>query len=447
MNITSTPSSSLDGVITIQLQEEDYLPHVTQRLLEKRATARMKGFRPGQVPISLLRKKYGNKLLFEVSMRLALQPLYNHLENQNLIAMPIMVDSTFEHADFIDIEHPGVLEFKFMYGLRPTIDFAPLAQINVNHYKITAASKDHIADYIHHLRVSYGKLEEVSVAEKEDMLYVSFCDAEAPSKSVYLPVTGMQLGDEDFNFVGYKPGDTFTLDFGADKQIKLPNNNEHYDAVKPYFNGCKGQYELEVKKVVHITPADIDDVLQNKQDANSNENLATLQDLEACIGEVFIEQAQSIADRMLVDDLHRQAVHHVTFELPADFMKAKLEQDAEIHNEEVCDYESAKDYLSWKLLREEICNFHNCLPTTTQIAQCILDKCPEFAQGKNLEAFVDALEHSIQAGNPHYIYTSFYNTICATAAIEIIKQQATIHNTSVTTSEFEAHLKKKSKNQ
>ncbi len=447
MDITSTPSSPLDEVTTIELQEADYLPQVTQRLQRERATMHMKGFRPGQIPISLVKKRYGDKLLFEVSVKLAYQKLYDQLGNKDLIDKPIMVESTFEDAAIMDVDHPGVLTFTFIYGIKPVIDLAPLDQIQVDHYQIKEITEEHMAGFIHRLQLHYGTQEEVPVAEKEDMLKVSVNNAKGAPKEMHLPVTGMQLGDEELSFVGFKPGDTFTLDFGTGKQLQVPTNNYYYDEAMEYFYGSKGPYDLKVQQILHITLADIDDILEEDKEAFPNEESPTLETLKTLIRNSYLKETQHQADSILREDIKKQAMQHVTFDLPYNFIQQKLEHEAQIRNDEAKDYDKTVSYLRWHLLQQAICHAHNTVPTPTDIAHALLTlyaahhhQKATFDEEKDIAPLAKEIEDSIQSERPDPLYVHLYNFMCEDFATEMIKKQATIHTKPITVEELDAYI-------
>lgn len=452
MDITSTPSCSLDGVTTIELQEADYLPQVSQRLQRERATMHMKGFRPGQIPISVMKKRYGDKLLFEVSVKLAYQKLYDQLENKDLIDKPIIVDSTFENEANMDLDHPGVLAFTFIYGIKPAIDLEKLEQIQVNHYQVTEITEDHMEEFMHRVRLQYGTQTEVPVAEKEDMLKVSINHAKGAPKEMHLPATGMQLGDEELSFVGFKPGDTFTLDFCTGKSLQLPTNNYYYDEAMTYFYGCQEPYDLKVQQILHVTLADISDILAQDKEALPHEEAPTLETLKTLIRNSYLKETQRQADSILREDIKTQAMQHVTFDLPYNFIQQKLEQEAQLRNEDAKDYDKTVNYLRWHLLREEICHVNNAFPTPRDIARLIfaLDTAynqeASYDEEKDIAPLAKQIEHSLQSQKPDPLYTHLYNLLCDAFATKTIQKQATIHAKPITVEELDAYvLEKRSK--
>jgi trigger factor len=462
MDIISKPYSALDGVITIQFHEEDYLPIIAKNIQAERAKMSMKGFRTGQVPTSLVKKIYGHKLLFDVTLKLALQELSNYLENQQLLSMPIMLNSTFDTADHIDVENPGILEFSFIYALKPNIDLSTLKEIHVNRYEITEISDNYVMDYIHKMRILYGTKEEIPVATKEDMLYVSFYDADETQHEVYLPAEGMQLGDRNFSFVDLKPGDTFTVDFGlGEAYLQLPTDNHYYDKTESKFHHCSGEYNLEVKKIYQITLVGIDDVLAKHPFPRKNGS--TLEAFKAYIRDHFIQEVQQCADNIVANEIEKLVIEHLTFDLPNNFIKTKLERDSmQDEDEDEGDEEDEEDkeqdtdseigsveekLIRWTLLKDEVCKIYDRVPKANNIALYIRTTRPDYEKHKSIEKLTEEIKQNLNSNTPNKLYSSVNVFFRDIEARKLLTNLVTLHTEQKTVAEFEEYLREKNKKQ
>ena len=59
MNISIESRDDLSAVITINIDKEDYSSKVDKILNDYKKSAKIPGFRKGQVPISIVKKQYG----------------------------------------------------------------------------------------------------------------------------------------------------------------------------------------------------------------------------------------------------------------------------------------------------------------------------------------------------------------------------------------------------
>jgi trigger factor len=65
MNISLNKASDLQGRLTVVVTEADYKEKVEAKLKDYRKKASIKGFRPGMVPATLIKKLYGQSALVD----------------------------------------------------------------------------------------------------------------------------------------------------------------------------------------------------------------------------------------------------------------------------------------------------------------------------------------------------------------------------------------------
>ena len=65
MNITRENIDELNGLIRISIEKADYEASVEASLSEYRKKANMPGFRPGKIPVGLVKKMYGKAALVD----------------------------------------------------------------------------------------------------------------------------------------------------------------------------------------------------------------------------------------------------------------------------------------------------------------------------------------------------------------------------------------------
>ena len=63
MNIEREETGTLTATLKVKLLPEDYSPGVEKALKEQRKNAVLPGFRPGQVPMTIIKKRVGRTLL------------------------------------------------------------------------------------------------------------------------------------------------------------------------------------------------------------------------------------------------------------------------------------------------------------------------------------------------------------------------------------------------
>src|SRR5258707_12125956 len=113
MNVTETSAEGLKRELTITIPADEVEDKITRRLGEIAQSVRIPGFRPGKVPLPLLRKRYGPAVRHEVLESTVQGSSAEAMREQNLRpALPPRVEivSAVEGAD---------LEYKMSVELLP----------------------------------------------------------------------------------------------------------------------------------------------------------------------------------------------------------------------------------------------------------------------------------------------------------------------------------------
>ena len=59
MNVKFEKVDAVNGLLTVELEKADYAAKVEKALKDLKKKAQLPGFRPGQVPMGLLKKRFG----------------------------------------------------------------------------------------------------------------------------------------------------------------------------------------------------------------------------------------------------------------------------------------------------------------------------------------------------------------------------------------------------
>ncbi len=133
MNIQFNKTSDVAAELTISMEKADYQERVEKALKDYRKKAAMPGFRPGQVPTSLLRKRFGGEITAEEVQKLLSEKLYGYLreEKVDMLGEPL----ASEKQQPVDFEAEQ-LEFIFDIALAPQFDAKLTAKDKVPFYTI-----------------------------------------------------------------------------------------------------------------------------------------------------------------------------------------------------------------------------------------------------------------------------------------------------------------------
>ena len=84
MKIVREQREENNSLLRVTVGEEDYGQAVEQELRESKRKANIPGFRPGMVPMGLVKKMYGKGVLAEQSYRTASNAVFEYLQKEKI---------------------------------------------------------------------------------------------------------------------------------------------------------------------------------------------------------------------------------------------------------------------------------------------------------------------------------------------------------------------------
>lgn len=170
MQVTESNIEGLCHEYKIKVDAQDLEDRMTARLGELSHTARLPGFRPGRVPMSLLRKRYGKSLLGEV-----LEETVN-TSTQSAIADRSLRLAMQPKIEINNFEEGKDLEFTLNVELLPEIEKVDYSSIKIERY-VSTPTKTDIDDALKRLadaQKSYVDAPEKHEAKNGDVLALDF---------------------------------------------------------------------------------------------------------------------------------------------------------------------------------------------------------------------------------------------------------------------------------
>ncbi len=217
MNIVRKDIDSSNATITISIEKADYSEKVEKTLRDYRKKANIPGFRPGMVPLGLLKKMYGKSILAEEINKILSDELYKYIQDNsiNLLGEPLPNETEQKDIDFSTQED---FEFVFDLGLAPEFEVELNKKDKVKYYQITP-SEEMINNQIKSYTGRYGKYVQEESVEEKDMVKGTLTElAEGKVKDGGIQVqdavlTPAYMKDEASKalFAGAKVGDTITF--------------------------------------------------------------------------------------------------------------------------------------------------------------------------------------------------------------------------------------------
>ena len=120
MKITREQREAGTSVLKVLVAEADYAEAVDKMLRDYKRKANVPGFRPGMVPMGIVRKMYGKGAVAEQSYRIASNSVFEYLQKEGIDYVGDVIPSE-EQGDF-DFENNTEHEFIFEIGEAPKIE-------------------------------------------------------------------------------------------------------------------------------------------------------------------------------------------------------------------------------------------------------------------------------------------------------------------------------------
>ena len=217
MNIAKKEIDQNNATVTISVEKADYAEKLEKTLRDYRKKANMPGFRPGMVPMGLIKKMYGKAVEAEEINKLVSDSLYNYIRENNLNILGEPLPSETEQPE-IDFDTQENFEFVFDIAITPEFDITLTQKDKVNFYNIEV-SDEMINNQVKSYTGRYGKYVQEDTVEGSDMVKGELfeLDGEAVKEDgVHVEgavLTPNYMKDEELKklFVGAKKGDTIVF--------------------------------------------------------------------------------------------------------------------------------------------------------------------------------------------------------------------------------------------
>ena len=171
--ITHEKLDALNAVLTVELPQNDYLPTVTDKLKDYRKKAQIKGFRPGKVPMGMIKRKFGTALLVEEINELVGKKINEYLNDNKIkvLGQPLAIE---DKKTVLSISKPDDYTFRFELGLAPEFELKGLSTDTLLPFYDIQVSDDELMQEIEQLQKKFsGGFEEgITDVQEEDMLAI-----------------------------------------------------------------------------------------------------------------------------------------------------------------------------------------------------------------------------------------------------------------------------------
>lgn len=317
MNIVKNQIDELNIQLTVTVAHDDYAEAEKKELQKCKRTAEFKGFRKGMVPMSLIQKVYGERVLGEVVNKVLSDAINNFVKENNIK----MVGEALPSEDQPEIEWKSGNDFTFKFDIATTsevnFELSKDDKVKVYEIKVSAEAKKEMKD---NLLRQFGSLTDAEQAGEEDFVIVDFAQEGKTVEGSYVGVKNVE-GEAKSKFLGAKVGDQFDVNVNeaftneSDRAYMLKVKKEELASLAPEFH-------VTVKEVKTFAPAEEN---QETYDKIFGENqVHNAEEFDKAVTARLEENYKQESDYKLSKDLREYLVKKADIKLPEEFLKRWL---------------------------------------------------------------------------------------------------------------------------
>ena len=360
MKISFENPDKVNGLLTITVEEADYQASVEKTLKDYRKKANYPGFRPGMVPMGLIKKQYGASAKMDAINKLIGEQIYKYMQDNKIQMLGEPLPSEKQEAQ--DLEKPAPYTFAFDIAVAPEFKIELNGHNKIDHYTIIV--DDALIDrQVEMFTSRNGTYEKAESYEDNDMLKGDLreLDEKGNTKEDGITVEAASIlpnyiKDEAQKalFNGAKLGDIITLNvskaFENEAEIASLLKVER-DRVKDIKSDFSYQITDIQRYKKHPVDQELFDSLFGKDTVKSEK------EFREKIAEGLKEQLAVDADYKFILDVRAYCEKKVgKLEFPDALLKRIMLNNNKDKGEEFVEknYEQSVKELTWHLIKEQL---------------------------------------------------------------------------------------------
>ncbi len=361
MKISFENPDKINGLMTIVVEESDFQSEVEKTLKDYRKKANVPGFRPGQVPMGMIKRQFGTSVKMDVINKFVGQQIYKYVQDNKIQMLGEPLAS--EKQTPIDLEKDAPYTFLFDIAVAPEFKVTLTGRDKVDHYtiKVDDALIDKQVDMFTSRMGSYEKAEEY---QENDMLKGDLreLDEKGNTKEDGITVEGailmpsyIKVDDQKKLFDGAKLGDVITFN---PKKAYPDNDTEVSSLLKVEREKVKdltADFSFQVTEIQRFNKHAVDQELFDQtfgKDAVKSEK-----EFREKIAEGLKEQLAADADFKFIQDVRAHCEKKVgKLAYPDELLKKIMLNNNKDKGAEFVEknYENSIKELTWHLIKEQL---------------------------------------------------------------------------------------------
>ena len=367
MKISFDCADKINGLLTMTIEAADYQEAVEKTLKNYRKKAQVPGFRPGMVPMGMIKKQYGTAVKVEEVNKLLSEKLYAYIQENNIkmLGEPLPNQEKQVPQDF---EKDADLTFVFDIAVAPEFQAELSGKDKIDYYTIKVEDKL-IDDQVQMYASQAGEFVKADVFSGNDTITGDLreLDENGNTKEGGITTEGgmvmpayIKAEDQKKLFDGAKPGDIITFN----PKKAYPDNDAEVAALlkvqKDDVKDLNADFSYQITEIRHFQPAEVNQQLFDRVfgEGTVTDEKAFREKIAATIA----PQLQQNSDYKFLLDVRKYMEEKVgKLEFPEALLKRVMLQNNKDKGADYVEnnFEGSIKELAWHLIKEQLVAANN----------------------------------------------------------------------------------------
>ncbi len=355
MEFTLTNLDATSAKLVVNVVEADYAAQVEKTLKNFRQKANIPGFRPGMVPMGLIKKQYGTAVKAEEVNKLLQQKIFEYIrENKvDMLGEPLPVEEQQATLDFVNDKD---FTFEFEIALAPKFDASLSKEDTLTYYQIQPTD-EMIDTQVQSYAQRCGEYKQVDSYESGDMIKGNLAevDGDVTVNAAVLMPNYMKNDEQKALFNGVKVGDVVTFN----PSVAYDGNEAELASLlkieKKDVAGKTGDFTLTISEITRYVASEINQTVFDA--AFGKDVVKSEEEFRAKIAEQFEARFAVESDYKLLMDVRSYLMEKIgKMEFPEALLRRIMDLNKAENAEPVSDEDFQKSLteLSWHLIKEQL---------------------------------------------------------------------------------------------
>ena len=360
MNIKFESADKINGVMTITIEQADYQEAVEKKLKDYRKKAQVPGFRPGMVPMGLVKKQYGTAVKADEVNRILGEKLYEYVRENKIQMLGEPMPAEGQKPQ--DLAGDGPFEFVFDIAVAPEFKAELTNKDKVDFYTIKVDDKL-VDDQVQMYASQGGEFVEAQEWSGNDTLKGDLRQLDKKGNTLEGGITTeggmimpsyMKGENEKKKFDGAKLGDIITFN----PKKAYPDNDAEVAALlkvdKEQVKDLDCEFSFQITEIRHFQPAAVDAKLFERV---FGEGVKDEADFRQRIADMLKAQLVANSDYKFLQDVRKYVEKKVgELQFPEALLKRVMLQNNQDKGEEFVEKNFAASIaeLKWHLIKEQL---------------------------------------------------------------------------------------------